>query len=156
MRNQKLVYVISVLMIEALGFAVGVLTRTGTQLYAQSINKPPLSPPGVVFPVAWTILYALIGIGLARILLSTPSGDRTIAIMLFAVQLLLNLAWCFIFFGSQNYLLALIELVIMLAVVVIMIVFYRKIDSVAAGLQIPYVLWLCFATYLNLGVILLN
>lgn len=65
-------------------------------------------------------------------------------------------AWCFIFFGSQNFVAALIELICMLIVVVMMAVFFRKVDPTAAWLQVPYVLWLCFATYLNLGVVLLN
>lgn len=156
MRHAKLVYIFSILIIESLGFAAGMLTRTGTKIYAESIHKPPLSPPGIVFPIAWTILYALMGIGIARILLCDSSSMRTIAIVLFVSQLILNLAWCFIFFGKQDFVLAFIELLGMLVLVVLMTVDFRKLDTMAAALQIPYILWLCFAAYLNFGVIILN
>ncbi|MCR5404205.1 MAG: tryptophan-rich sensory protein [Butyrivibrio sp.] len=149
-------YLISILLVEALGFTVGMLTRTGTEIYAGMINKPPLSPPGILFPIAWTILYALMGVGVARIILSGQSYERRIAVILFAAQLVLNLAWCFIFFGAQKFMLAFVELIIMLALVMMMIIFFRKTDTLAAMLQIPYIMWLCFAAYLNLGVVVLN
>lgn len=83
--NKILTYVASVLGTEAAGLVVGLLTREGTQIYADTIAKPPLSPPGIVFPIAWTILYGLMGVGLARILLSGPSPTRATSIMLFGI-----------------------------------------------------------------------
>ncbi len=150
------IYAVCVLLVEASGFAAGMLTRNGTQIYAETINKPPLSPPGIVFPIAWTILYALMGIGLARVILSKPSTAKTVGIVLFFVQLALNLAWCFIFFGAQRFDLALAELILMFVAVLGMTFFFMKSDRLAAGLQIPYILWLCFAAYLNAGVLFLN
>ncbi|MDO4537552.1 MAG: TspO/MBR family protein, partial [Coriobacteriales bacterium] len=94
MDRKKRTYILSILLVEAAGFIVGMLTRGGTQLYATSINKPPLSPPGILFPIAWTILYALMGIGLARVILARNSPARRTGLVLFAVQLVLNLAWC--------------------------------------------------------------
>ncbi len=157
MKNKKsLVYIISVVLVEAAGFTVGMLTREGTQLYADFIIKPLLSPPGIVFPIAWTILYALMGIGIARVILCEPSASRSKGIKLFFVQFVLNLLWCFIFFGSMNFGLALVELICMLIATILMYRYFNKTDSIAARIQIPYILWLCFATYLNLGVAVLN
>ncbi len=154
--NKILTYVASVLGTEAAGLVVGLLTREGTQIYAETIAKPPLSPPGIVFPIAWTILYGLMGVGLARILLSGPSPTRATSIMLFGIQLALNLTWCFIFFGARRFDLALFELIVMLAVVAAMTLAFLRTDALAGKMQLPYLVWLCFATYLNTGVLLLN
>ena len=164
MKNKGICYVVCVAVVEALGFAVGVMTRNGTALYADTINKPPLAPQGILFPIAWTLLYALMGIGLARVLCEDSSinnkadttGRKYKAVVFFVVQMILNLAWCFIFFGAMNYVAALIELLVMMVFVILMMLEYMKIDRVAGLIQIPYVIWLCFATYLNAGVIALN
>ena len=118
--------------------------------------KPPLSPPPLAFPVAWTILYALMGIDLARVVLCEGSSLRTAAILLYAAQLLFNLAWCFIFFSYQKFGLALGWLIVLLILVVIMTITFSKLDTLAWKLQLPYLLWLCFATYLNAGVVVMN
>lgn len=154
--RRKLTYVACVAFTEAAGLIVGMLTREGTQLYADTILKPPLSPPSIVFPVAWTLLYGLMGVGLARVLLAEASSWKNRAIALYAVQLALNLAWCFIFFGARNYGLALAELVVMFAAVILMTKSFARVDGLAARMQIPYLAWLCFATYLNTGVLALN
>ena len=79
-----------VLFTEAVGGLAGWLTRDGTQLYSQVITKPPLSPPSIVFPIVWVILFALMGIGAARVYLAPPSGLRSRSLLLFLVQLLLE------------------------------------------------------------------
>lgn len=149
-------YVFSIVLVELCGFIVGMLTRSGTALYATTINKPPFSPPGILFPIAWTILYALMGIGLACVIMVKPSTSRTRGIIFFVIQFILNLAWCFIFFGARDYVFALVELIAMFVAVICMTVSFAKVDALSAKLQIPYILWLCFATYLNIGVIVLN
>ncbi len=154
--NKILTYVLSIIGVEAAGFAVGMLTSAGTQIYAATITKPPLSPPSVVFPIAWTLLYGLMGAGLARVLLSTPSSERLTGIALFAIQLALNLMWSFIFFGAQRFDLALADLVLMLLAAVAMTFSFWRSDAVAGFMQVPYLAWLCFATYLNAGVLALN
>ena len=151
MKNM-MTYVICVLLVELCGFGVGMMTREGTAIYRDTIAKP--AP--IAFPIAWTILYALMGISLARVIMSEASGDRTAAIALFAAQLVFNLAWCFIFFKAQRFGFAFIWLLIMFALVVLMFLRFRKIDAIAANIQIPYILWLVFAGYLNLGVWILN
>lgn len=135
---------------------MGMLTKEGTKIYAETLIKPVLSPPGIVFPIAWTILYALMGISTARVILSDSSKARSKSLLFFGIQLVLNLAWSFIFFGAQRFDFALIELLVMIAVVIAMVVQFMKCDSIAGKLQIPYLAWLCFATYLNAAVMVLN
>ena len=147
---------IAVIITEGLGFAVGMLTREGTKIYVETMVKPPLSPPGILFPIAWTLLYALMGIGLGMVINSESSGIRTLGIALFFVQLFFNLAWCFIFFSFGNYRFALVWIIIMLALVIAMTLAFKKVVPAAGYMQIPYILWLLFATYLNAGVMVLN
>ena len=154
--KKPLIYIICIILIEAAGFVVGMLTREGTQIYADTLIKPVLSPPGFVFPIAWTILYALMGVGVARVILSDGSKARSMGLVFFGIQLALNLAWSFIFFGAQRFGFALIELLVMVAAVIAMTVQFMKCDPLAAKLQIPYIAWLCFATYLNAAVMVLN
>ena len=149
-------YAIWILIAEAVGGLSGWLTRRGAQQYDETIAKPPLSPPAWVFPVVWTLLFALMGIGAARIWMRQPSLRRTRALELFAVQLGFNFFWSIIFFNFQQFGLALLWLLILWALIVWMILAFRRVDRPAALLQIPYLLWVSFAAYLNLGVWLLN
>ena len=149
-------YAIWILIAEAVGGLSGWLTRRGAQQYDETIAKPPLSPPAWVFPVVWTLLFALMGIGAARIWMRQPSLRRTRALELFAVQLGFNFSWSIIFFNFQQFGLALLWLLILWALIVWMILAFRRVDRPAALLQIPYLLWVSFAAYLNLGVWLLN
>ena len=126
------------------------------QLYAQTIVKPPLSPPGWVFPVVWTILYALMGIGAAKIYQAPPSGNRSLGLNLFVTQLVVNFFWSPIFFNLRAYGFAFVWLLLLWGLVLWMSLVFRKVDPTAAKLQIPYLLWLTFAAYLNLGVRYLN
>ena len=134
----------------------GWLTREGTQIYAETIMKPPLSPPGWVFPVVWAILYALMGISAARVWLAAPSKARNLGLNLFVAQLIVNFFWSPIFFNLQAFGLGFFWLLLLWGLVLWMILSFWKVDSLAAKLQIPYLLWLTFAAYLNLGVYYLN
>ena len=154
-RNWK-PYLFWILLSEALGGLSGWLTREGTKIYQQTIAQPPLSPPGWVFPVVWTILFALMGISAARIYLTPPSKERSRGLNLFIAQLVVNFFWSPIFFNLQAFGLAFFWLLILWGLVLWMIFTFRKADPIAAKLQIPYVLWLTFAAYLNLGVWYLN
>ena len=140
---------------EIVGFLAGILSREGTSMYAV-MEKPPLSPPGIIFPVVWTILYALMGIGAARVYGSEDSVWRKWGLNLFVIQLVVNFFWPLIFFSARAYGFALIWLVLLWALVLAQILVYRKVDRLAAVLQIPYLLWLTFAAYLNFAVWQLN
>ena len=121
----------------------------------QMLNKPPLSPPGVVFPVVWSILYLLMGISSAMILCS-DSQDKIQALKLYAAQLTVNFFWSIIFFAFGWRLFAFFWLVLLLILTAEMIRSFYQVDKKAAYLQIPYLLWLVFAAYLNFGVWMLN
>ena len=149
-------YVWGILFMEAVGALSGWLSRDGMKLYTETVTQPPLSPPLILFPIIWGILYALMGISAARIYLSPPSPARSRGLNLFVLQLVLNFFWSLIFFNTQAFLLAFFWLLLLWLLVLGMILVFRKIDPLAGWLQIPYLLWLTFAAYLNLGVWVLN
>ncbi len=132
------------------------LTRDGMELYKEQMIKPPLSPPAILFPIVWAILYALMGIGMARVVLSSRSEERSDAIQVYLLQLAINFAWSIFFFRLQAYGGALAVLLLLLGLIIWMILRFRRVDRPAALLQIPYALWVSFAAYLNAGVWLLN
>lgn len=148
--------VLGVLLTEAVGGLSGWLARDGMERYAGAIVKPPLSPPGIVFPIVWGILFALMGVGAARIWLCPPSALRTRGLVLFAVQLAFNFFWSILFFCLQNFGLALLWLAVLWGLILWMILTFRKVDRPAAWIQVPYLLWAGFAAYLNFGIWALN
>ena len=106
--------------------------------------------------MVWTILFALMGIGAARIYLAPPSKARSRGLNLFIAQLVVNFFWSPVFFNLQAFGLAFFWLLLLWGLVIWMILTFRKVDRTAANLQIPYLLWLTFAAYLNAGVWYLN
>lgn len=152
--NKVRVYAVSIAIALAVGGLSALLGLKGMKSFAE-LKQPPLSPPGWLFPVVWSILYTLMGISAARVYLS---GDRDAspALWLYAFQLLVNALWTPIFFSLELRLVAFVWLLILLASVIAMIVKFKAIDKTAALLQLPYALWLVFAGYLDLGVYLLN
>ncbi len=149
-------YVIWVLLTEAIGFIAGLITREATEIYNTTITKPPLSPPPIVFPIVWTILYALMGISAARIYESDKSELRSRGLKLYFIQLFFNFFWSIIFFNFQAFNIAFIWLVILECLIIAMIYTFYKVDKAAGLIQIPYAVWVAFAGYLNLGVFFLN
>ena len=149
-------YAIWILLSEAVGVLSGWLTREGSEAYQTAIQQPPLSPPGIVFPIVWGILFALMGISAARIYVTPPSLARTRGLRLFFLQLFFNFFWSIIFFNLQAFGFALLWLLVLWLLILLMILTFRKTDSLAAWLQLPYLLWVTFAAYLNFGVWILN
>ncbi len=135
------------------GGLAGLLTRNSMDVY-NSLKWPPLAPPGWVFPVVWTILYILMG--LAAYIVFQKKPENKTALVLYFVQLAVNFIWPLIFFTMQNYRLAFVVLVILWLLVLVTTVLFFKIDRTAGWLMIPYLLWLTFAGYLNLGILVLN
>ena len=154
MRKPK--YLPWILAVEVTGVLSGLLSRQGMQVYTEMIHKPALSPPGVLFPLVWTILYALMGIGAARIEASADGNLRSRALNVFVVQLVVNFFWSLIFFNARAYGFALVWLLLLWVLIAAMILMFRPVDRLAALLQIPYLLWVTFAAYLNYGVWQLN
>lgn len=149
-------YAFWIVFAEVVGGLSGWLTREGTKIYNTTIEQPPLSPPGIVFPIVWTILFALMGIGAARIYLAPASAARSKSLLLFLGQLAFNFFWSIIFFNFQAFGFAFIWLIALWILILWMILSFRKVDPLAAWLQIPYLLWVTFAAYLNLSVWILN
>ena len=154
-KNTMKSYLFWILVIEATGLLSGLLSMEGMGEYAQNAVKPGFSPPAFFFPIVWTILYALMGIGIARIR-STSSSERKQAEILFAAQLILNFFWPLIFFNAKAYGPALMLLMALWILVFAMLLAFQKLDNLAGKLQIPYLLWLSFAVLLNEQTWLLN
>lgn len=135
------------------GFLTGFLTGNQSETY-QNLVRPPLSPPGWVFGVVWSVLYLLMGIALY--LVRTTQGDRKRAIGAFSIQLFLNFCWPILFFGLRLYCFSAIWLGILLVAVVITTILFFRVKPLAGWLLVPYLLWCIFALYLNIGTCILN
>ena len=155
-RTKIKAYFLWILLAEAVGGLAGWLTREDVKIYTDSIAQPPLSPPALVFPVAWTILYALMGIGAARVSLAPDGPRRSRALAVFGLQLGMNFLWSILFFKFQRFGLALVWLIALWGAILWMASAFSRVDKAAARLQIPYLVWVAFAGYLNLGVWVLN
>ena len=149
-------YAFWILLSEAVGALAGFLTREGTRLYSEAMEKPPLSPPAIVFPIVWVILYALMGIGAARVSLAHRSRMRSSALTLFGAQLAVNFFWSILFFNFRLFGFSFVWLIALWILILVTILQYRKISPTAAYLQIPYAVWVAFAGYLNAGIWWLN
>ena len=135
---------------------LGALLGGGMDQY-QALNQPPLSPPGWLFPIVWTILYLLMGWASYRILVSdAPREERKKALTFYGIQLFLNFLWPVVFFGLGWYWAAFILLLVLWVMIYLTMHLFGLIDDTAENLLIPYLLWVTFAGYLNLGVALLN
>jgi len=120
--------------------------------------KPNFSPPSIVFPIVWTILYILMGIASYKVyVLKYDNIDVSSALFIYAIQLLLNFLWTFIFFGFKLYGLAFLELVVLVLFVMLTIKrFYKKAGKKAAILLLPYLIWIIYAGVLNFFIWMLN
>ena len=150
--------IVCILIPLAVGSIAGLLTMGGMGEFA-TLNKPPLSPPAWLFPAVWAILYILMGISSYLIYTSEEPKESNLksqALSTYGYQLLVNFLWPVFFFDFQWYFFSFLWLVFLWILVAKMILEFRKISPLAALLNVPYLLWLSFAAYLNLGVWLLN
>ena len=138
------------------GALAGLLSRGGMENY-KSMYKPLLAPPGWIFPLVWTILYILMGVASYLVYTSTASPERIRrAMTAYVLQLAANFVWPLIFFVLGAYLVAFLWLILLFALALVCALRFGYIDALAGKLMAPYLLWLFFAAYLNLGVYLLN
>jgi benzodiazapine receptor len=134
----------------------GIATASGVNDWYTEIQKPSFNPPNYLFGPVWTALYLLMGISLYMILQAPKSKIKTKAIWIFAIQLSLNFAWSFLFFKFHLLGLAFIEIILIWMSILTMIIIFSKINKTAAYLQIPYLIWVSFASVLNGTIWFLN
>lgn len=152
MKSKWKQYALWIALTEIVGIVSALLSRDGMKLYETSVTQPPLAPPMWVFPVVWTILFALMGISAARISRLPVSACTACGQKLFFTHLIFNFFWSIIYFNLQAYWSAFWWLILLWIQVLAMILCYSREDRTAARLQIPYLLWLTFAGYLNFWV----
>lgn len=157
MKKQRLkIYFVFILTAELVGILGAILTGNAQRSFGDTVRQLPLTPPSIVFPVVWSILYALMGWGAARVYMTPKTQERTLGLMLYWTQLGVNFLWSFFFFNAGAFGLALVVLLLLWVLVLWMTFIFWESDRPASLGQIPYLLWLGFAGYLALGVFLLN
>lgn len=137
------------------GFLGSIATSSSVNGWYTTLTKPVFNPPNYLFGPVWTLLYILMGIGL-YVVLESNSPKKKSAVMVFIFQLLLNTLWSFIFFYWQSLFWGLVEIIVLWISIFIMISLFNKVHKKAAYLQIPYLLWVSFATLLNASLWYLN
>ena len=144
----------------AIPIAVGgisALLTMGSMQYFDLLEKPPLSPPGWLFPIVWSALFVLMGIASYIVVESSADTDEKVgALKFYFIQLIFNLLWSVFFFNFEKYSFAFVWLLTLLFLIILTTARFFKIDKRAALLMIPYILWVVFAAYLNLGIAVLN
>ena len=150
--NWKLL-IVSLLIPIVVGGIATLLIKDSINIYDE-INKPFFAPPAFLFGVVWGILYILMGVSLYMVLNSGKSDN--ISLWYFGLQLLFNFVWPIIFFNCKLFWLSFVWLLILDYLVVMMIISFKKINKTSAYLQIPYAVWIAFATILNLAIAILN
>lgn len=144
---------VSIIIPVFLGSFVGFLTAPFNNY--TSLQQPWFAPPAILFPIVWTVLYILMGIS-CYLIIESDSTEKNEALLIYGVQLIVNLFWSIWFFVFQFYLFSFFWILLLIVLVVIMIKKFYDISKVSAYLQVPYFLWLIFASILNLFVYFLN
>lgn len=141
--------------VELIGSLSGFFAGDIPAVYAQ-LNKPFLAPPGNIVGIVWTVLYALIGLALFLVIDSKEAKSKTTSYFLFGIQLVLNFIWSIIFFGGSHFWIASFISLFLLITILFSIREFRSISKGAAICFIPYLIWICYATYLSFGLAILN
>ena len=156
MNIQKRLLAICISIPLAVGGLSAWLTMDSMKTFEQ-LNQPPLSPPGWLFPVVWTLLFVLMGIASYLVAASEAAQEqKRRALIVYGVQLAFNFLWSIVFFNLRWFLFAFIWLVVLWILILLTAAAFYRIRKVSAYLLIPYLAWVAFAGYLNFGVYLLN
>ena len=155
-KTLTLKFLISILLPLSLGAIAGMFTSQSVPEWYATLNRPSFNPPNWIFGPVWTTLYILMGISFFLIWKQEVSKVRNRAILIFLLQLLLNFAWSFIFFYFNMIGHALVEIILLWISIVMMLVVFYKIKPIALYINIPYLLWVTFATVLNASYYFLN
>lgn len=149
------IWLLSVIGIELTGVISSLFAGDIGAMY-QAMNKPPFSPPGSVFGIMWTILYAMMGTALFLLIVAEDTKWKKIAIVLFGLQQILNFSWSIIFFGGNNLGIASTVIVVLDLLILASIWAFAKVNRWASYLFVPYLIWCLYATYLCIGFAILN
>jgi tryptophan-rich sensory protein len=155
-RSNIIKLVLSLILPLSVGAVAGMFTSQAVPTWYATLNRPSFNPPNWVFGPVWTTLYILLGISFFIIWKENYSKKRNMAILVFSIQMLLNFSWSFLFFYFNLIGFALIEIILLWISIAAMIYLFYKIKPFAAYLNIPYLLWVSFATILNAGYYFLN
>ncbi len=157
MKNRNIVIFVGFIFLCQLAGVIGsIFTTPAISGWYAGIQKPAFSPPNWIFAPVWITLFVLMGISISLIWLSEKNKVRKKAISVFFIQLFLNTLWSIIFFGLKNPFLAFIEISVLWFAILYTIILFKKIKKPAAIILIPYILWVSFATVLNLVIVTLN
>lgn len=148
--------IVSIALPLGLGAIAGLFTAEAIPVWYETLIRPSFNPPNWLFGPVWTTLYILMGISLFLVWNQSASKKRNMAILVFFLQMALNFCWSFIFFYFNQIGIALIEIIFLWASIVIMLVLFYKIKPIAAYINIPYLLWVTFASILNASYYILN
>ena len=148
---------LSLLLCLSVGITEGLVTRPEIPTWYAGLAKPSWTPPPLAFPITWTVLYILMAVSFWRLWdTETRSAARTRAVTLFLVQLALNALWSPVFFGWHGTKAALAIIVVLLIAIAATIIAASRVERLAAWLLVPYLLWVAYATTINIGVVALN
>jgi len=140
----------------AVGFTGSVFTSSSVNSWYLNISKPVFNPPSWLFGPVWTALYILMGLAFYFVWQNGYSNKLLLPFVVYFLQLLLNFLWSFLFFGLRNPLWAFVDIVLLWVLIIINIVLFFKQRKLAGVLLLPYILWVSFATALNLAIVILN
>ncbi len=157
MKKKIGLYAVCILIPLAVGGLSAALTMRNMNIYSE-VNTPPGSPPPILFPIVWTILYILMGVSSAVVRqnerIDKKSADEGLG--LYILSLAFNFVWSILFFNMRRFTFSFLLLCVLLILIILTAVKYKKVSKTAAYLQIPYMLWVAYAGYLNLGIAVLN
>lgn len=154
--KKALYFIVPVMICLLVGFLSSQLQSDSIENWYPYLNKPPLTPPDIAFPIVWNILYVCMGISIGFILLSRSVIRGSYLVWLFAIQLVLNFLWSFFFFYMRNPLLGLMDIILLLIAIIYYAYRSYPVSKVSSYLFIPYIIWVAFATYLNLYILMHN
>lgn len=156
-RKYALPYIVGILIPLGVGALSAFLTRDPMKIY-DVIEMPPLSPPGIAFPIVWTVLYVLMGISSVTVCLArtTDPAAARLGIFRYCASLVFNFFWSIIFFNLHSPIFAFAVILVLFYLIVMCVISYWRVSVFAAVLQIPYILWTAFAAYLNAAAYFLN
>ena len=155
-QNNIVKFIVCILLPLAMGSLSGLLSISSMMDWYPSLNKPFFNPPNSIFGPVWTILYLLMGISIYMIWVNKTNTNKIFAVIIFIIQMILNFLWSLIFFFLRRPDLALVDILLLFVSIYIMIQAFKKINVFAAYLQIPYLVWVGFASILNFSIWIMN